>query len=1041
MPTRSGKPYKDSKKKKAKNKDIVFDNNTTIEKDIENNLNISNISSNRELKTKKHKVKRSVEKATESNWIVSDLTEGAKQKHSQVNTSVDNGDFEPPPEADFTTSSRKLRNRKISITEATIKVKKNKAVSTDAASTSINTLEVDTNSQNILENNSLEGDNDLGAATLTGEKMKKKKNKKKKNHIIELSPKKPEIPLDTTFEKVKANEDMCILSIDTKVHTAGEDKVSPVEDIKNTQSNDKDNTFKIKEKRMTRQSINDNRSLNIKNDVEGDFNRSTSDSKINHFVRKTSGNNILPIEPQDGINNTTYDKDQNTSIIIDNTTADSAQNNEVQVMSPICCLRIRKSVTENGHNTTEAVITNKKDEETKSTGVNITAANTRKAVKNLKEEDILTGASPKNRKRKIPNDKDDKGAKPVDTTYELHKSFDNVNSSGRISNEDLNASNITNKKIHGKTANIKRVSAIVQMDDTITRNEGDDETSITSSVKSRNSNINMSYDKNNESNNKYEKDLSTSFDAFKKGALVRKSGAMDSENNITPNEHLQTENILSSSATKRRSFRRRTLNINDSDSIQLDSTFDAIPNTDSESNSHKSSTTHEQTLNTTFDKNIERDSKSSLISSDNSVSNKYDISQISVTSDDTEDNIINTTPMLVESIIDESKEDLTNLSFKQNSEIAVVEYPETPMKREGTFTKDGPEVHSPKAGIRVSSSVLPTPGCTPYRISKSSQKKPTLNVTRSIEKKISAEPAPRMTRVMFCSPVDNPVLVEQEKRKIIKSNLKGSKKSFIFDEDAVLSRPARKRSYTHNDVESMSAKRSRLTDDLQNSVNRLSRPRTTSATGTPSTPKKLTTPSKSKSESKPVRTRLPNFGALHQKEFAKMESLDEYHERKVKRARQILTTSGSGSGILERVTPKSNIEVHKSATKDSKKPIEKTDTPSKKLPTLESLRPGYTKFGFKLNLNINPFSIPPKTDNPQEKPTEIPRKTLPSLTGTTAVKRGTVALRREAAKNAIMREKSNLEKRSMNRSENRTIIKGVRTNRRFELQMKLRNIN
>lgn len=119
-------------------------------------------------------------------------------------------------------------------------------------------------------------------------------------------------------------------------------------------------------------------------------------------------------------------------------------------------------------------------------------------------------------------------------------------------------------------------------------------------------------------------------------------------------------------------------------------------------------------------------------------------------------------------------------------------------------------------------------------------------------------------------------------------------------------------------------------------------------------------------------------------------------------------------------------------------PTKKTDTPTKKLPTLESLRPGFTRFGFKLNLDDNPFSIPSKTEKPKEKVIEkpnggIPKAILPSLAGATSV-------RREAAKQTVMREKSFSEKRSVKRNENRSIIKGVRTNRRFELQMKMRNI-
>ena len=70
------------------------------------------------------------------------------------------------------------------------------------------------------------------------------------------------------------------------------------------------------------------------------------------------------------------------------------------------------------------------------------------------------------------------------------------------------------------------------------------------------------------------------------------------------------------------------------------------------------------------------------------------------------------------------------------------------------------------------------------------------------------------------------------------------------------------------------------------------------------TPKKPVTPSKPRSEGKPPRTKLPNFAALHQKQFAKMESLDECQERRAKRAKQLLTPTAP-PGLLERISPKS----------------------------------------------------------------------------------------------------------------------------------------
>ncbi|CAK1583924.1 unnamed protein product [Parnassius mnemosyne] len=475
-------------------------------------------------------------------------------------------------------------------------------------------------------------------------------------------------------------------------------------------------------------------------------------------------------------------------------------------------------------------------------------------------------------------------------------------------------------------------------------------------------------------------------------------------------------------------------------------------------------------LNSTYDK----DQRNSNQKSDaiNVTFDKANNSHISINSDDSKtENIINLTPELVESSIDESSIQKTP---KNKVEEIVTEniskVPITPLKREGTFTMESTNVmespkykgteiptlvgtDTPKPKISVDRTPnrrksMPSPGCTPFPVSKSSQKeKSVLNVTRSIEKSLRrssvTEPISRTTKVMFCSPVNNCAVASQIKRKVIKSNLKGSNKSFVFDESlSEGARPAaRKRSYTQSDVEDVRVKRSRLGEELQQSVDRLSRPRTFSAAAKlsePSTPsKKTATPSKTKPENKVTRTKLPNFAALHQKRFEKMESLDECQERKAKRARQLLTPTGSVN-LIERISPKENVA--ESPKKASAKEPRKPDTPFRpKLPTLESLNPGYTRFGFKMNCDVNPFSVPSKTKVMKAKETKpngvlTRQATLPSLTGVTSV-------RKQAAKLTVMREKSFTEKRDINRKENRTVIKGVRTNRRFELQMKMRNLN
>ncbi|CAH1637972.1 unnamed protein product [Spodoptera littoralis] len=641
--------------------------------------------------------------------------------------------------------------------------------------------------------------------------------------------------------------------------------------------------------------------------------------------------------------------------------------------------------------------------------------------------------------------------------------------------DDVNVSNIASKQLR-RQSNIKDTTFEKDSDkisDNITNYTFDkgekqldttyEKENITSAQKKEiKINVNTTYDKPIDTT--FDKDTSTSFDAFKIGVITRKSSIKDStfdKSNISKisftKEDFSKDNIISSSATKRTSIRRHTFDKNNSFTVNaINTTYEKTSNTESplkrKSPRRTKSMDIQTQLNTTFEKddaevgnvNSNCEPKSSLISSDNSsVVDKSEISRISITSDESEhmENIVNTTPLLIESSIDESHHSMTKVESPK---------PKTPLKREGTFTKESPQKQDAETNTPTKrrSSIIPAAGCTPYHVTKSNQKKNMLNVTRSIEKGVraSVEPAPRLTRVMFCSPVDNPVLVAQERKKIIKSNLKGSNKSFVYEESvpAPTSRVGRKRSYTQNDADDSRVKRSRLTEDLQQSVDRLSRPRTASATAklTSTTPKKAVTPSKPKSDAKVSRTKLPNFAALHQKQFDKMESLNECQERRAKRARQLLTPTAP-AGLLERISPKNNVDSPKGkdAVKPKEKtdtPTKKTDTPTKKLPTLESLRPGFTRFGFKLNLDVNPFSIPSKTEKPKEKVIErpnggIPKPTLPSLAGATSV-------RREAAKQTVMREKSFTEKCSVKRNENRSIIKGVRTNRRFELQMKMRNI-
>ncbi|CAH4034162.1 unnamed protein product [Pieris brassicae] len=433
-------------------------------------------------------------------------------------------------------------------------------------------------------------------------------------------------------------------------------------------------------------------------------------------------------------------------------------------------------------------------------------------------------------------------------------------------------------------------------------------------------------------------------------------------------------------------------------------------------------------LNSTFDK--AEVSSSSIITSDSSITNDKSMSRISITSDESERGNINITPVIVESSLDESKityisSNITNKEPEKSPPSNCVPdqiTPSTSLQREGTFTKEShTDLTSPKE-------LSTSPGQTPFPSSKrSSYKKAVFNVTRSIEKtrKSSIAELSHATRVMFCSPINTPMITNQIKGKVIKSSMKGSNKSFVFnDQELCRVSSARKRSYTHSGASGLDIKRQRLGEG---SSNRVSRSRTSSASGKiQNTPTKLT-PSTSKTEiSRVARKKLPNFAALHQKQFEKMESLDECQERKARRA--LALAAGTSA-----------------ATKDRDSKAERKQ-PEKSQPL--SVNPGYTRFGFRMKSDVDPFateysklSLNATNSNSSKiivKPKEPPNGSkrlakLPSLNGSTA--------RKEMARQTVMREKSFAEKRSASRNENRTIIKGVRTNRRFELQMQMRNLN
>ncbi|XP_035449185.2 muscle M-line assembly protein unc-89 [Spodoptera frugiperda] len=880
-------------------------------------------------------------------------------------------------------------------------------------------------------------------------KKSSKKNKKRSNNITEHSETSENLSKHITGDNINNSIDN-----DNKIRKSGAKDIDEGKHFIFTAKSERDNEdssivnngqMKTRNSIITSDESNVSSSADIKTDAR---NNSRTKSKKN----KSKSKKAHPVNTtKDDVGNDEVDKmepDSNKSLFKDGVDTNAETNLNASNISHSNRRSRRSNIKDSTFDKSTTLAT--QGETDMETCLN-TSNNQSQLRKSLRRESTAN-TSIVNGSKSEKDMPDDVNTSNISSKQSRRKS--NVKDTTFDKDSDKISNNITNSTFDKVE---KQLDATYEKEDVTSANKKD------SKVK-----VNTTYDKPIDTT--FDKDSSTSFDAFKIGATTRKSSIKDStfdKSNISKisftKEDFGKDNIITSSATKRTSIRRHTFDKNNSFTVNaINTTYEKTSNTESplkrKSPRRTKSMDVETQLNTTFEKDTEvehgnkdPEPKSSLISSDNSsVADKSEISRISITSDESEhvENIVNTTPLLIESSLDESQHSMTKAESPKSH---------TPLKREGTFTKESPQKQDTETSTPTKrrSSIVPAAGCTPYHVTKSNQKKSMLNVTRSIEKGVraSVEPAPRLTRVMFCSPVDNPVLVAQERKKIIKSNLKGSNKSFVYEESvpAPTSRAGRKRSYTQNDADDTRVKRSRLTEDLQQSVDRLSRPRTASATAklTSTTPKKAITPSKPKSDAKVSRTKLPNFAALHQKQFDKMESLNECQERRAKRARQLLTPTAP-AGLLERISPKNNVESPKgkdavkpkektdTPTKKTDTPTKKTDTPTKKLPTLESLRPGFTRFGFKLNLDVNPFSIPSKTEKPKEKVIEkpnggIPKAILPSLAGATSV-------RREAAKQTVMREKSFTEKRSVKRNENRSIIKGVRTNRRFELQMKMRNI-
>ncbi|XP_017844838.1 uncharacterized protein LOC108601451, partial [Drosophila busckii] len=184
-------------------------------------------------------------------------------------------------------------------------------------------------------------------------------------------------------------------------------------------------------------------------------------------------------------------------------------------------------------------------------------------------------------------------------------------------------------------------------------------------------------------------------------------------------------------------------------------------------------------------------------------------------------------------------------------------------------------------------------------------------------------------------------------------------------------------------------------------------------------------------------TKLPNFTAIHQKHFAKMENLVEHVERKKLRAKELQTSSAVKSSVKKRI---------ESITKSS----------AKKLPA-PNVRAASRPRALK-KLDVSSVPITPRKASEQQGNLPNPRdmmakailpKRLPlsSNISSSAFVFNSAAVSSKDAEpvqsKVQARQQRHMEMfkgRTATKAKNVELIRGVRSNRRFELQMQHRRL-
>lgn len=170
------------------------------------------------------------------------------------------------------------------------------------------------------------------------------------------------------------------------------------------------------------------------------------------------------------------------------------------------------------------------------------------------------------------------------------------------------------------------------------------------------------------------------------------------------------------------------------------------------------------------------------------------------------------------------------------------------------------------------------------------------------------------------------------------------------------------------------------------------------------------------------RKKVPNFAAIHQKQFDNMENLEEHIERKKARAKELTSSALKQPPRVESVQKKvpavTNILGADRARPGAVKNIDITANTSKKR-----------------IIPLTPMKV--ETIPRQKKCSRLPIPTAVKVFSSTSVEPGQRPLFQDKAEARRLRHMNMFKGRTV-KEKTTDLIRGVRSNRRFELQMKHR---